>query len=219
MRQCLMLVMVAGCVGISSAVFAEPPSEDVAQLRQLKQEDPEAFHRAVQERKAQLRERLARLEQTNPDAFQRIQHQLHVRLQGRQERLERLKASDPKQFQELTTQRKAKMALRLTELKARNPERYQALMRRRETWRAQRLSQFKERHPEAFERFTANHPDWAARQQPPALPGRPPELRSGRSGARPGGDRVEGRREHRQDVRERRPPTMNRRGGQGRGGR
>ena len=128
MRQLLAMVMVVGSMGLSSAVFAEPPSGEsgeLERLRQLKQENPEAFRQAVQERKTALRERLAHLKDTNPEAFHRIQHRLQERRQERR------------------TIRKAKMEERLQALKARNPERYQALMQRRDEWRQRRLEQSK----------------------------------------------------------------------------
>ena len=152
MRSWFMIGVVAGCLGASSAALAGPQPEELQRLRQLKQENPEAFRQEVQERKAQLRERLVRLKETNPEAFQRVQSR----------------------FQE---QRKAVMGRRLQELKARNPERYDALMQRRGASRKQRLQQFQQKHPEAFERFQQHHPEWRARREDrrdhqPQRPGR-----------------------------------------------
>src|SRR3989338_2249579 len=128
-RRTAIVIVVAGLVSASTVVFAEPPqegagaqhsrreeapgrlvSEEAKRLRELKQTDPEAFHQAIQERQAQLRERLAHLKETNPEKFEQVKHRL---MERRRERLEYLKEHDPKRFQQIVQNRREHLQERL----------------------------------------------------------------------------------------------------------
>lgn len=145
--------------GAPAGTTTGPVVEEAQRLRRLKEEDPEAFRRAVQERKAQLRQRMARLKETDPEAYRQAQERLKAH---RRESLRRLREQDPERFRELTQRHRAKVQEKLAYMKAHNPERYEALMQQRQAWRQQRFEEFKQDHPEAVEQFKANHPEWSA---------------------------------------------------------
>ena len=108
-----------------------PKAEELERLRKLKEENPEAFQREVEERKAQLREKLSHLKETDPEAFEQAKQRL---MERRRERLQDLKERDPERFQELMEARKAHVQERLEQLKQEHPEKYDALMQRRQEW-------------------------------------------------------------------------------------
>ena len=138
--------------------------EEVQRLRQLKQQDPEAFRKAMQEKKATLRERMAHLKETDPEKFQRIK----LRMEERQERkLAHLKEHNPEKYQEVMQQRKARLEHRLEELKTKNPERYAQVMQRRQ----EAQEHWKNATPEQRQDWLKQHPKFDHDNNPPGPKG------------------------------------------------
>ena len=134
--------------------------EEVQRLRQLKQQDPEAFRKAMQEKKAALRERMAHLKETDPEKFQRIKH----RMEERQERkLAHLKEHNPEKYEEVMQRRKARLEHRLEELKTKNPERYAQVMQRRQ----EAQEHWKNATPEQRQEWLKQHPKFDRDNNPP----------------------------------------------------
>lgn len=132
-------------------------AEELERLRKLKEEDPEAFRKAVQERRQQMRERLAHLKETDPQRYAEVMRRLKAH---QRERLQHLKETDPEKFREVMEQRQARVKERLDDLKEHDPDRYADVMQRRREWRERKLDELKQRDPEAYARFLQDHPHW-----------------------------------------------------------
>ena len=126
--------------------------------------------------------------------------------QERIEQLKKLKQENPEEFQRVVSQRKEKIKERLKDLKEKDPERFEEVKtrmidHRREKLRrlrredpekfheimenrAEKLKELKEKNPERYREFIKNHPGVA--------------------------DRLENRRDHREDVRDRREDVRDR---------
>ena len=109
--------------------------ERVAYLKKLKEENPEAFKQAVQERKEKVKERLRDLKEKNPEKFQQVKQRLGER---RREELRRLKQENPEKFRQMMENRREKVR----QWKKNNPERFE---------------QFLKKHPKAAERTADRH--------------------------------------------------------------
>jgi len=97
--------------------------EEVERLRRLKQENPEAFQRLLEERQA----RLQQLKERNPEAYQRA---LAAFQERRKHRLQELRARDPEAFHRWVRAHQELLAARLENLKARDPDKYAQVMKR-----------------------------------------------------------------------------------------
>ena len=137
---------------VDESVAPSPVAQqELERLRQLKQQDPEAFRKAVQEKKAAFRERMSHLKETDPDAFRRIKH--HMQEKQRQ-RLAHLKEKYPEKYEEVMQRRKAGLEHRLEELKTKNPERYAQVMQRRQ----EAQERWKNATPEQKQKWLERHP-------------------------------------------------------------
>lgn len=140
--------------------------EEAQRLRQLKQQDPEAFRQAVQEKKAALRERMANLKETNPEAFKRMKHQL---LQQQRRKLAHLKEQNPEKFQEVMERRRAHLEQKLEDVKTNNPERYAEIMEHREAAK----QRWQNATPEQRQEWLQRHPGVDRDTNPPGSRGGP----------------------------------------------
>jgi len=144
--------------GVGSETSAPSPvHQEIERLKKLKDEDPDAFQREVQERKTQLRERLSQLKEKNPEAYQQVRGQMQ---EHQFQRLQHLREQDPNRFQQVAEQRRQQLEQRFDRLKATNPERYQNLTEQRRQWREEALERTRQARPDAYERFVGQHPNW-----------------------------------------------------------
>jgi hypothetical protein len=145
----LALLLVSGVLPASANTLS------LAELKKLKQENPEEFNRIIQDRKAALKERLQEFKEKHPEKFDALKKRY---LHDRWSHLRSLRRRDPEKFQSLMQQRMEK----LDEWRAKHPEHY---------------AKFIEKHPRLAERmkhgprdlaqwekrreFVQNHPRYA----------------------------------------------------------
>jgi len=109
------------------------PDEELARLRKLRMEDPEAFRREIEARRRRLHQYLLLLRQSDPEAYDRALTKLQ---EYRQRRLHRLRDANPEAFVDVMGRRRRHIQERLAELQRRDPARYEQLMQRWEQLRA-----------------------------------------------------------------------------------
>ena len=150
MKGFAVVVAVSSVWAAASPCGAEPPSDapavesgapetaqvqqELQHLRQLRQDDPEEFQRAVGERKAQLHQQLQQMKAQHPEQFQQFMGQVRQR---RRERLEQLRTQDPARYQDVIARRQARMQERLERLKTQDPARYERVQQRLQERRTQ----------------------------------------------------------------------------------
>lgn len=115
---------------------AGPVVEKAHQLKELKEKNPEEFRRAMEEKKAKLRERLEYLKKSDPEGYRKAMGKLRER---RQKRLEWLKQNRPEDYQKAMEERRERLQKRLGELREKNPTKYEEILKRREAWRKENL--------------------------------------------------------------------------------
>ncbi|MBI4115622.1 MAG: hypothetical protein HY447_03500 [Candidatus Omnitrophica bacterium] len=118
----------------------EPSSEEMVfkefeRLQALKEQDPEAYHQIIQERKERLKQDLEKLRHERQDRFGAF---LQKEKEFRKRKLEYFRVRHPQAFQRFAAQR----LRRLDEARQRNPERFQRFM---------------EEHPRVRERYEKYH--------------------------------------------------------------
>jgi len=106
----------------ASATGEKPHKEKWAELRKLKEENPEKFKQLVEERKAKLKEKLETLKKENPEKYEELKEKIKHR---RQERLQRLREENPEKFREVMENKRKK----LEELKATDPQKYEQVLK------------------------------------------------------------------------------------------
>ena len=116
---------------ISSGVHSESVQERISTLRKLKTENPEAFQRAVQQKKQRIHQKVSEFRENNPEKFERVKKNV---LRGRREHLQNLRQQDPQEFQRVMGGRVQKFR----EWKDQHPEKFQ---------------KFEKNHPRAAEGF------------------------------------------------------------------
>ncbi|MBI2870254.1 MAG: hypothetical protein HYY14_00935 [Candidatus Omnitrophica bacterium] len=141
--------------------------EEAQRLRRLKQEDPEAFRAAIEERRGEVKEKLENLKETNPEAYERL---LDRKRSARRHRLDRLREEDPEAFRRWAESRRDKLSVRLEKVKENDPQKYEELTAKRKDWRKEKLEHLQVNNPEAYERFMTKHPKWEEHPElgPPA---------------------------------------------------
>lgn len=155
------LIVLIGCLtlGFGAYGFAEDSTDAtasnvqdrIAYLRQLREENPEAFQDALKQHREQVRQRLEKLREENPDKFREVVENRRGRFR---DRLERLRTEHPDQFKQLVENRRKRLEERAEYVKTHHPEKYEQFMQRR----TERLSDIKKRNPEQFKQFLENHP-------------------------------------------------------------
>ena len=129
MNQTVAVVMVlAFSSGFSMTAYAEETNDrqtrrenKIAEMKKLKQENPEAFQKAVQEKKAKLKERLQNLKENDPQKYEQVKERIQ---HNRKEKLEKLREENPEKFKEVMQNRKEK----IQDWKQNNPEKYQKFL-------------------------------------------------------------------------------------------
>ena len=179
---------------LERAAFAQEESNDgavaqeVANLEQMRRQDPDAFAQEVHNRKERLRVRLEKLKQEDPEKFQAVRQNMQHR---RKAFLENLRQTNPEKFREVLMHQRQALSHRLERLKENNPEKYQEIVSKQLAKRQEKLQQLKEKHPEKYDRFVKNHPHWIQR------------IENGESFKPPGSDRREDVRNRREDIKDR----------------
>ncbi len=145
----------------------------IAELRELREKDPETFKKQITEHQSKVHEKLNQLRTENPEKFKEVLQKKRGRLH---DRMKTLRLKNPEQFQKLMQERRERVAKRAEHLKKEHPEQYQKVMERR----AERLEHLKEASPERYEKFAANHPNAQARFQNahPQMMSQPAQLKS-----------------------------------------
>lgn len=132
-------------------------------LRQLKETDPAAFERLVNERKQQIKAKFSQVRQADPARFENLKEKIEQR---RIERLQRMRNENPGRFRQVMGERMQKME----QWKQSNPERYQ---------------QFIQNHPRFETRMQRLRGEAeGAGQRVPSGPGSRQEFRNTASGER-----------------------------------
>ncbi|OGX05993.1 MAG: hypothetical protein A3G87_04785 [Omnitrophica bacterium RIFCSPLOWO2_12_FULL_50_11] len=147
----LVLVSTSRAWAVEQAPLGEGARGRIAQLRALREENPQAFRDAIEQHKGQIKERLKRLREEDPEKFSEIAEKHRRELRGR---LEALREKDPQAFGELMERRRAQIEKRAQGLKEHNPERYEEFVRKH----VRKLNELEEKHPERFRSFLENHP-------------------------------------------------------------
>lgn len=114
--------------------------QELEQLRQLRQQDPERFRQEVAARKEALRQQLRTLKQEHPEAFRQLMARIRDQ---RRRRLEELRTTDPERYRAVMQQRQTRVQERLQRLQQENPQRYDAVRQRV----SERRQQFLRQHP------------------------------------------------------------------------
>ena len=160
MKINLKTAMIIACfiTGFAAYGFAEDTSqtgqmaqERIAQLKALKEENPEAFREELKKHRAEVREKLQKLREENQEKFKEVVEKRKNRFR---ENLKRLRQENPERFKQLTEKRRERLEERVDHLKTRNPEKYEHFVQKR----SERLAYLKEHNPEQFSHFLENHP-------------------------------------------------------------
>ena len=178
MKRWIYLTVIAGLVIFcreAGPAFAETeaaPREEavykqVEELQKLRQENPQAYRGAVQERKKRLAERLGRLREKQPEKYRRF---LERGGGERRSRLEYFKTRHPEMF----TNYKQRVLERMRRMARKNPERFQEFLKNHPQMRErlahlrqergggprmERLREMAGKNPERFREFLKNHPE------------------------------------------------------------
>ncbi|MDD5019407.1 MAG: hypothetical protein PHH75_04185 [Candidatus Omnitrophica bacterium] len=160
------LVLAAGCAGLFSVrpAFARETEATVSSQQRrvrdvreraarLRQQDPEKFRQAVQQRRQALHQRLQYLKETDPEKYRQAVAKIR---QIKLARLQHLKKEDPDKFNEIVDQRRGHVEERLARLKQTDPEKYEKAMAFKK--KLERLHEMRRDDPEAFGRFLQDHP-------------------------------------------------------------
>jgi predicted nuclease with TOPRIM domain len=67
----------------------------IAEMKQLKQENPEAYQKLVQEKKAKLKERMQNLKENNPEKYEELKDKFQERRKGESGEIQRGDAEPP----------------------------------------------------------------------------------------------------------------------------
>lgn len=134
MKKSVLITLLFTMLFSSPRIFAEeaaPPAasenlesriqERVAYLKQLREQNPEAFQKFVQQRKADLKERVQHYQQQNPQGFESFKQNI---AQQRRQEFQELKRNNPQEFQHRMEGRLNQMA----QWKEKNPERFQQFL-------------------------------------------------------------------------------------------
>lgn len=148
----------------SAPAATDPIFERIEQLKRLKQEDPEAYQKIIQDKRSRLKQHLDQFEKEGQS--ERRQQWIRQDKKKKQERLRQLKEKDPEKFQEFVQNRFQQME----KTAERNPQRFQEFTRNR--------PKFKER----FQKFRPNLQDQKNIQEQPPLKKKQDSLRDQRPG-------------------------------------
>ncbi len=165
MKMNIKITLIIACFMASFATYglAEDTSptgqtvqEKIAQLKALREENPEAFREELKKHREEVRGRLQKLRDENPEKFKEIAERRRGRFR---ERLEHLRQENPEHFKQLTEKHRERLEQRAEYFKTHDPEKYGRFMQKR----IEKLADLKERNPERFNHFLENHPHFRER--------------------------------------------------------
>jgi hypothetical protein len=128
-------------------------SERKTELLKLKQENPEKFKEAMQEKRASIKERLKHLKETDPERYQALTQRIREK---KLDRLQKLRKENPEEFKRLVEARKEKFQERLKVLKEKDPKEYQKIMALKQE--LPKLKEMRRNNPEEFKAYLEKHP-------------------------------------------------------------